>query len=142
MTSTHPWRQLRELVEWTLEFAPLPGRQRGRCHWASRTITLRPGLTQAARRSVLQHELIHVERGPTAEPYQEAEERFVDRETARRLIGIRELGEALAWSSNVHEVAEELWTTIKLVRIRLAHLHPAERHYLNRRLNTTDGDSA
>lgn len=58
----------------------------------------------------------------------------MDAVAARRLIGLRQLGEALAWSSDLDEVAEELWVDVATVEARLAHLHPSERHYLRRRL--------
>lgn len=140
--SFHPWRRLREMAEWTLVFAPLPPGMRGRCHWPSKTITLRPGMTQSQRRTTLTHELEHVARGPVRVVYAEAEERRVDQQAARHLITLHALGEALAWSQDIHEVAEELWTTPRMVRVRLQHLHPSERHYLARRLDLTDGETA
>ena len=51
----------------------------------------------------------------------------------------RELGEALAWSLDPHEVADELWVDVPTVEARLRHLHPSEVHYLRRRLAAFDG---
>lgn len=131
----HPWRQFRHLAEWTLLFADLPGRTLGLCNWADKTITLRRDLLQAQRRSVIAHEVVHVERGPFPGHLQPREEREVSKEAARRLVDIRALGEAMAWSENLDEIADELWVDRDTVLTRLAHLHPAERAYLKRRLD-------
>ena len=136
----HPWRVLGRRPDWTLVWALLPAEILGVTCWATRTITLDRRLSQAERRTTLAHELVHVERGPAVRGHVGWDERQVEMETARRLIGIRELGEALAWSRDPWEVADELWTTPALVRVRLEHLHPAERHYLRRRLEHHDGD--
>ena len=137
----HPWRALRALGdEWTLEWAPLAGvvDKLGLTTWHDKTITLDPDQDQAQRRSTLAPELVHVERGPVADFYWPREERAVDQVAARRLIGIRELGEAMAWAHDLAEAADELWVDEELVRVRLEHLHPAERHYLRRRLQQDD----
>lgn len=92
-------------------------------------------MTQAERRSTLAHELVHLERGPAVRGYVEWDEREVSKEAARRLLpGIREVGEALAWSLDLTEAADELWVDVGTLRVRLEHLHPAERAYLKRRL--------
>ena len=134
----HPWRALRALPDWTLITASLPGRRLADLHWPTRLLVMDSRLRQAERRSVLAHELVHIERGPSGAAWVAREEAAVDREAARRLIPIRELGEALAWTQDVHELAEELWTTPHMVRVRLGHLHPSERHYLRRRLQHDD----
>lgn len=133
----HPWRQLRSLSAWTLLWSPPRSGARGECHWPTQTITLDPRLLQAERRSVLAHELEHVDRGPMPGWAREREEEAVNALAARKLIGIRELGEALAWSLDPHEVAEELWVDVPTLQARLRHLHPAERHHLEHRLNGT-----
>lgn len=141
----HPWRALRNLGdEWTLKWAPLAGvvDKLGVTTWHDKTITLDPDQGQAQRRSTLAHELVHVERGPFSEIYRGREERKVDAVAARRLIGIRELGEALAWAADLAEAAEELWVDEPMLRARLEHLHPSERHYLRRRLHEHDDHSA
>lgn len=132
----HPWRQLRHLAEWTLLWGALPDGVLGLTCWRSRTITLIPGLSQAQRRSVLAHELQHATSGPAhPDPVLVArDELWADKESARKLISIRDLGEAMAWSTDLHEIADELWVDTATVRCRLQHLHPAERAYLRRRL--------
>lgn len=137
----HPWRALRHLGdEWTLKWAPLAGvvDKLGHTTWHDKTITLDPDQGQAQRRSTLAHELVHVERGPWADGHEDREERVVDQLAARRLIGIRQLGEALAWSHDLAEAADELWVDEATLQIRLKHLHPSERHYLRRRLHEQD----
>ena len=82
------------------------------------------------------HELVHVERGPApADPHLRArEEATVERETARRLIPLSALAEALSWSLHPAVVADELRVTEAVLTTRLRALHPAELHYLTRRL--------
>lgn len=134
----HPWRTLRDhFPEWTLCWAPMVGRL-GVTDYRARTITLDPDQGQAQRRSTLAHELQHVVRGPVGEALRLREESVVDQAAARQLIGIRELGEALAWAHNLTEAADELWVDEQLLQVRLDHLHPAERHYLRRRLQADD----
>ena len=121
---------------WTLRRRPLPGTQLGETHWPSMTITVDPRIPAAAQRCTLAHEIVHVERGQVpAEPVLAArEELAVERETARRLIGIRPLGEAMAESDHLGHVAELLDVDPDTLACRLRWLHPSERHYLRRRL--------
>lgn len=130
----HPWHALRALTSWTLLWSAPASGARAEVHWPSRTITMDPLLLQAERRSALTHELGHIERGPFPCWATDREERAVDATAARRLIDIRALGDALVWSQDPHEVAEELWVDVPTLEARIAHLHPSERHYLRRRL--------
>lgn len=93
------------------------------------------------------HELVHLERGPAVRGYGAREELEVSKEAARRLLpDIRGVGEALAWAARgrefdaacLDEAADELWVDRGTLRVRLEHLHPAERAYLKRRLEETD----
>jgi hypothetical protein len=130
----HPWRSLRDhFADWNLRWAPMHDRV-GLTTYATKTITLHPDLDQAQRRSTLAHELEHVRRGPCAEHLWPREEVIVEAIAARKLVGIRELGEALAWARDFDEAAQELWVDRSIIDARLAHLHPSERHYLRRRL--------
>lgn len=130
----HPWRAFRLLTDWILKWELLPGDLLGYTDHASRTIVLDRRLTQAERRCTIAHELEHQARGPVpAEPVLAArEEAAVDAAVARKLIPIRKLGEALAWSQDPDEVAEELWVDVQTLEVRLRRLHPSERHYLRR----------
>lgn len=134
----HPWRVFRALANWQLAIAWLPIGILGLTDYDTRTVTLAEGLGQAERRSTLAHELEHIARGWT--PCTTREECAVDRIAARKLIEIRDLGEALAWTSNRDEAAEELWVDTDMLNVRLANLHPAEHHYLRRRLGVSAED--
>lgn len=135
MPRYNPWAELARLTDWTLRIAPLPTGQYGECCWHDQVITLAPGMTTAHRRTVLAHELRHVARGPFPAHRRAAEEAACDREAARRLIGLRDLGDALAWSRHPVVVAGELWTTPHMVEVRIGALHASERGWLRRRLD-------
>ena len=129
----HPWRELRDRwPHWRVRFADLA--VAGLTCWRTRTITLDRGLLQAERRSTLAHELEHVRRGPVPEAYWPREEIAVEVAAARRMIDLQDLGEALAWGLNLHEVADELWVDVEMLQARLDHLTGDERAYLWRRL--------
>lgn len=99
------------------------------------TVTLATGMDQAQRRSTIEHERQHVLRGPVPTWLEAREEREVDKAAARTLLpDIEAVGEALAWAQCLAEAADELWVDEDTLRARLEHLHPAELHYLRRRL--------
>lgn len=131
----HPWRTFRELVEWTLVWAPLPFGVWGQTDFDAKTVTLTLGMSQAERRCTIAHETQHILRGPAPVGVMGREELLVDQNAARLLLpDVRAVGEALAWANGLDEAAEELWVDRDLLRVRLEHLHPAERAYLKRRL--------
>ncbi len=121
---------------WTLNHASLPGRKLGETCWSTRRVTIDPKYPEVVQRCTLAHELVHVERGPVLnEPGLAGREELAVRKiTARRLIQIHDLGEALAESRELPCAAELLDVDVFTLRTRLAHLHPAEVHYLRRRL--------
>ncbi|MBB1494112.1 ImmA/IrrE family metallo-endopeptidase [Propioniciclava sp. MC1595] len=139
----HPWRHFRSFAHWDLAWAHLPVSIVGLTDFGHERVTLDPRQTHAERRSTIAHEVAHIERGPAPRGWwwQQREEAVVDQLAARRLIGIRDLGEALAWSTDAHEVADELWVDVPTLEARLRHLHPSDRHYLRRRL-AHQGDEA
>ncbi len=132
----HPWRHFRAFTQWILLQADLPTGIHGLTQWPAGTVTLDRRLSQVQRRCTITHELVHIERGPVPDDDVLAarEESAVEQEVARRLIELKPLGEAMAWSQHVSEVADYLWVTEHLVEVRLKHLHPSERAYLKRRL--------
>lgn len=136
---THPWRYLRGMSDWTLHWSRLDGR-RGECDWAARTITLDPRLLQPERRCALTHELVHAHRQVAHhDPVLQArEESLVEQLVARALIPLDRLLDALRWAHNLRELADELWVDEATATTRLQHLHPAERHYLTRRLTDAE----
>lgn len=137
----HPWRILREHfpdVEMVCDHQPDDG-DAAWTEWGPSgiTITIDRRLPQATRRSVLAHELEHVTRGPLCgHPVLDArEELSVDRAAARRLITIEQLAHAASWSTDLHELADELWVHPEVVRTRLESLTKEESIWLETRLD-------
>lgn len=122
------------MAGWVLLWEHLPGRQLGETDFDAQTITLDKRLRQATRRCTLAHELEHIARGPApADPILLArEEESIDRAVARRLIPIRKLVDAVRWSRDPHEIADELWVDVPTLEARIRGLHPSERAALNR----------
>ncbi len=131
-----PWHEFGSLSDWALRWASLPKGLLGFTDFSLRTVTLDDRLLQAERRCTVAHEVEHIRLGPLpSDPVLAArEEAAIDRAVARKLIGIGELGDALAWASSLAEAAQELWVDEDTLSVRLRHLHPAEVHYLRRRL--------
>jgi hypothetical protein len=134
----HPWRRLRALGEaWTLHWHhPDDDDRMGVTRHGAKEISLREDLTWAERRCTALHETLHAERGPAnAGVLHEREELAVRKITARLMLpDVRAIGEALAWALSPEECADELMVDAEVLRDRLRYLHPAERHYLTRRL--------
>jgi hypothetical protein len=129
----HPWRRLRELTHVRLLWHD--GGPAGLTRFAEQTISLRRGMSYAERRTTILHECLHIERGPALSTLAAREELRVERETARLLLpDVKVMGEALAWAHSLDEAADELAVDSGALRTRLLNLHPAETHYLSRRL--------
>lgn len=102
-----------------------------------RTVFIDPRLLQAERRCALAHELVHAERGdaglacPVLDLRQEI---LVESMSARRLITLVELVEALLWSQDEYELAECLWVDVATVQARLDNLSDDEKDYVTQRL--------
>ena len=124
------------MPHWDVVWAPLPGATLALTEFGARRIVVDPRQLQAERRSTIAHELVHVERGPSPPGawWVAREERLVDQVASRRLISVDALGEALAWTRDVSELAEELWVDEAMVRARLDGLTVGEREYLVARL--------
>lgn len=141
MQLPHPWRRLREAAHITLTWhddGPM-----GLATHSTATISLRRGLTWAQRRCTLQHELIHVERGPVPRGLQEKDEEYVRRQTALRMVpDIRRVGDALAWALSAEEAADELGVDIPVLTYRLRHMSPMEKAWLHARLDRDDAVDA
>lgn len=93
------------------------------------------GLTQAERRCTIAHETEHIMRGVVPDWCWPREERAVDRAASRKLITIAALADALAWTQDPAEAAEELWVDVAMLLARLANLTEAEGRELSRRLD-------
>lgn len=76
-------------------------------------------LSQRGRRSVLAHEIVHLERGPGS-VCEGREEAIVDRIAARRLINEHDFFEALRWTGGVpnDEAADMLWVYLHTLAVR------------------------
>ena len=119
-----PWGALRRLTHIHIAFIRMPDGVPGRTD-GLRVIWLDSRLQQVERRCALTHELVHLERGHDG--CQEPRiERQVCAETARRLIPVDDLCKHAAWTSNVNELADELWVTERVVTDRLQSLTPEE----------------
>jgi hypothetical protein len=130
LVTINPWRMLRELAQVTLLWHD--GGAAGWCRHSTSEVSLRRGLNQRERRSTICHEIVHLTRGPAYVGHEDWEERAVEAEASRILIPLADLSRALQWTSDVDELAHELWVDRGTVETRLARLHPAERHHLRR----------
>lgn len=133
----HPWRVFRHESDWTLVWAELGDDVLGETCWETKTITLDVDLLHADRRVTICHETQHIQRGPAhPDPVMQAKEHnAIDRMVAWLLIDLHPLGEAMAWSQDRHEIADELQVNVHTLEIRLQYLHASERAYLMRRLS-------
>ncbi|HLV05690.1 MAG TPA: ImmA/IrrE family metallo-endopeptidase [Actinomycetaceae bacterium] len=120
----HPWRRLRALTHVTLHWQPLQGLL-GATN-GSNLIVMDPRQSQAQRRCTIAHELAHIELGHTG-GCTGAEEAQARRLAARWLIDMDRLLDALAWSEELEEVAEELWVDLDTLYARLDGLTAQER---------------
>lgn len=127
---------------WTVEVADGLGGARGLCRFRERRIVIAEGLHPWQERATLVHETVHAESGPVPVHLAAREERRVNRETARRLIPIRAFAAALQESRDADVVAGLLQVPVALVWSRWKGLHPSERHYLRRRLQSSDDPSS
>lgn len=124
----HPWRAFRDLAHYTLCVAPLPVGVLARTDHAALTVTMAPDLQQVERRCSIEHERQHI-----LDP--NASERVVRRRTARVLLpNVHLIGDALVAAPDLSVAADDLWVDTDVLVERLESLHPAERHYLRRRL--------
>lgn len=135
----HPWRWLRGLPDITVHWTPdLPEDVMGYAHHETRTIMLATGLTQAERRTTCWHEVQHLLRGPSAGCRSAHEERLIESIVARDLIPFSALVDAMLWSRDDHEIADELTVDVALVRARLEGLSDVESLDLERRLDEAE----
>lgn len=126
----HPWHRVRDMDDVRVIFVDLPDGVMGFCDHDKRTIWITNGLKQRERRAVLEHELTHLDRGRVCGHFETEEERAVEIATARTLIPLAPLLDALKWSRDMHEVASEIWVPVDLLVVRWAHLHPSERPHI------------
>jgi hypothetical protein len=133
MTRYHPWRVLRAMkhveVEWT---DSLPADRLADTDGLANVRMAKHQLQVQSRVSIT-HEIIHMERGDTCGS-SDAIEAAVRRETARRLIRLGDLVDAVLFhGEDCTGLADELWVDDETLLTRLQYLHPSERGYLLRR---------
>jgi hypothetical protein len=142
-----PWATLRDLPHITLAVVRLPA---GRAWWLPDVegIALDDRLSQAERRSALEHELQHIEAedtccrvGPDGGRLSRRQERRTDDRAARRLIDLDALADALVWALDPGEVAEALHVDPTTVRSRVRGLTDDEKQFIERRI-AARGDAA
>lgn len=129
MSRWHPWRHMRENYPHvevdTRSLLPLgvEGEWDSEC-----TITLHCELTQAERRCTVTHEIIHMERGwdPQSAFEAEVEEAVVVELTARRLIPLDSLIDAIRWSPDAPD-HRDLWVDCGVLLDRVRTLTDLER---------------
>lgn len=132
---SHPWREVGAMPDVRVIFAELPPGLLGLCDHDKRTIWLTTGMSQRQRRAVLKHELVHLKRGRVFSHFVKQEERAVEVATAHALIPLPSLIDALRWTQDVHELADELWAPADLIVVRMNHLHPAESRRIRQELS-------
>lgn len=134
----HPWRHLRDhfphIDVHFVDLTPL-GLQGRTTH---RGIELHHKSRQRERRSTLGHEVSHLERGPVPDHphYAHREEQVVEELTARRMINLPELVDAVLWCQGRtdDEAAEELWVDHDVLQTRIRTLTPGERKWVEKEL--------
>ena len=120
----------------------------GRAWWLpqDQAIVLDDRLTQAERRSALEHELQHVLAGdehcdPTlcdGSRMARRQERAADRRAAVRLITLDELADALLWCLGYDELAEHLHVDQRTVRARIRNLTDDDKRYIDWRMSAKE----
>lgn len=142
MTAHNPYRTLRDDYPGvTMAVMALPA---GQAWWLpeDEAIVLDSGLTQAQRRSALQHELEHVAAGDThcdpglsgAGRIGRRRERSADDRAAKRLVTLDELADAFVWCLGFEEVAEHLHVDQRTVRARILGLTAEQKRYIEYRI--------
>lgn len=100
------------------------------------TVVIRRGLSRAARRSTLAHELVHVEAGDRLRPgwwtdvHESAIEARADEVASRRLITIDELIDALTEAVDEEAAAAMLEVDVDMLRARLRSMTDNERWHV------------
>lgn len=135
----NPWEHLRTHQDIRLTMSRLPPGQRAYIDFDTQHIYLDSQLLQRERNDALAHELTHLARGCPIAGFEDAEERAVNVEVARRLLPLDQLVQALRWSRNPTELAEDLNCTESTILIRLATLSADEVAHIRSALGASGG---
>lgn len=128
-TPYNPWKYLQtHHPQIQVKYEHLPHNQCAKTN--GKTIIIDKTLNQAQRRSVLMHELIHLERGTNHINIKE--EKQVDKIAATRLIELNQLIKALCWTGGkiTQETADELWVDYYTLTTRIENLNEEEINYI------------
>lgn len=143
MNTYSPWDELAAHGDaLDLHWQPLRGRG-GQYQHHLRRITLDPRMPRRQIRAVLCHELRHAEAGDehtACDRTNLRQEQVADQRAARLLIDVRDMARAMVVHDCHHSaVAVELRVSDRLLGVRLDHLHPSERHWINSQLFDVTG---
>lgn len=120
----HPWRRLRSLTGVDLVWRPLTG-MLGATDGAT-VIYMDPVQLQVERRCTVAHEQAHIELGHTRGHHPD-DERTATQLAARWLVEMPAILDALRWSEELEEVADQLWVDLPTLMARLDGLTSEER---------------
>jgi Zn-dependent peptidase ImmA (M78 family) len=142
-----PWDELAAMPDITIKVAELGDDTLGWSDPVTRTIFLHKRQSQRQMRCTLAHELAHMHRGDeesdSLSPLQLIRQELAAcTRAARRLIPLQSLINALLWSQDEEELAEELHVDVETVKIRLMTLHPAEHTIIDYRIRQAEGQIA
>lgn len=123
------------LPDWVIRWCDLRGIPEVLCP-DRKVILIERSDTRAGRRCSLAHAIAHIdlEHRNVDGLISARQELAADRMAARRLIDVRHLADAWLWSETFEECAHELDVEPRYLALRLERLHPAERHFLRRRI--------
>lgn len=140
--NNHPWQTLADMPDvelvWTDDDALLCGDD---AWWDpdTRQIWMDSRLKRVVRRCALAHELAHVVREDFAcgDPRTDLRmERDADRLAARWLLpDLEAIAVAYVTAESDGHAADMLYVTVDLLEARCSALHPAERHYIRRKVD-------
>lgn len=117
----------------TIEFRPLPRGVAGYWDRETDTIVVNSRLTPRSRRSTIEHERIHRERGDEKclnSWMDKKQELAVEREAARRLVSIDAIIDGLLWCQDHSELAEHWDVDEHMVHARMGSLTDQERELI------------
>lgn len=135
-----PFQLLADHPDITLLIRRLPDGERGRWYPEAHVIVLDDRLTQAERRCVLTHELVHRARGDVHvhdEVTNARQEKSCHETVARLLIPFASLVAAMRWGRDPGELADELWVDVKTLEARVMSLSELEAQHLRTLLDSS-----
>ena len=116
--------------EWVVATVDLGGLVPEALCWVRKVILIETAQREHARRSSLAHAVAHLDLEHTRTLhafFENREEVAADRLAAERLIPLRSLAQALAWSQDRATVADELGVDLPMLQVRERYLSRSER---------------